>query len=127
MAITSLANIQATRLLCRNMSSASARSYTIAATKCRPQSLQQSINTISFPKGGGSNEPVESQMSLFHENGFLKFDTLHELTKNASKAFQNNSLFGTFDEDNFKWMTYKEFGEKVRQCRSVLKDLGAST
>jgi len=66
---------------------------------------------------------------IFDERNLLKFETLHELQVNASTAFATNELFGTYTEKEgsdptFEWMTYKEYGEKVKECRSVLKDLG---
>jgi len=66
---------------------------------------------------------------IFDERDLLNFKTLHELQVNASTAFAENKLFGTYAEKEgadgkFEWMTYEEYGEKVNQCRSVLKDLG---
>lgn len=70
---------------------------------------------------------LQSQ-GILDEHELLRFNTLHELQKNACAAFPDNTCFGTYVETNkkgdYEWMTYHEFGEKVNHCRSVLKDLG---
>jgi long-chain acyl-CoA synthetase len=63
------------------------------------------------------------------ERDLLQFSTLHELQRNASLAFGDNPLFGTYQKKegqdaSFEFMTYKEFGTAVDNCRTVLKDLG---
>ena len=72
------------------------------------------------------------QRNILNENNLLNFDTLHDLHVNASVAFSNNPLFGTYteregQEPGYEWMKYAEFGDKVTACRSVLKDLGMKT
>jgi len=70
------------------------------------------------------------ERGILDQNNLLNFETLHELQTNASIAFADNPLFGTYtdggdnDEASFEWMTYREYGEKVDACRTVLKDLG---
>ena len=80
-----------------------------------------------------------------NEYGLLKFDTLHEMNRNAVLAFAPNDLFGTYSnngDDNtessssstsekksgggFEWITYEGWGRKVDVCREVLRDLGES-
>lgn len=67
---------------------------------------------------------------IFCEDNLLKFNTLHELQKRSSIAFAENPIFGTYTDvdgdPRFEYMNYREFGEKVDQCRTVLKDLGES-
>jgi len=64
---------------------------------------------------------------ILGSDGILKFSTLHELQQNATKAFANNELFGTFvskedgGNDDFEFMTYKEFGEKNQSLPRRLK------
>lgn len=95
------------------------------------------------------SNPSPSSPPLDETTGLLKFETLHELNRNAIEAFRDNPLFGTFavEEEKkkrsfssvlregsegekgstrgeFQWMTYGEFGENVRRCRRVLKDMG---
>ena len=76
-----------------------------------------------------SIEDLQSQ-GILDEHELLRFNTLHELQKNACAAFPDNTCFGTYVETNkkgdYEWMTYQDFGEKVNLCRSVLKDLGTS-
>lgn len=72
-----------------------------------------------------------SQPDLYDESNLLKFNTLHELQSNASIAFADNPLFGTYTEKEekepyFDYMTYSEFGAKVDTCRALLHDLGMS-
>jgi len=102
--------------------------------------------------GGGSSQSMpmlfQSTRNLNSES-YLQFNTLHELVTNATAAYGNNPLFGTFvgggatkpttniisgkhcDDDSgsananaFQWMTYTEFGKSVALCRIVLKQLG---
>ena len=74
--------------------------------------------------------------------GLLQFETLHEMNTNATIAYKDNPLFGTYTagpvvEENvlekkteggeggkFVWMTYGEYGDLVNRCRTVLKDIG---
>ena len=72
---------------------------------------------------------ANQQKEILDERGLLQFDTLHELQNNASIAFADNPLFGTYAERDgqdpgYEWMSYKDFGDKVSSCRAVLKDLG---
>ena len=48
------------------------------------------------------------------------------MTRNACLLYKDNPLFGTFNNNDgaFEWMSYAEFGKKVRQCQSLLLDLG---
>ena len=41
-------------------------------------------------------------------------------------VYAENELFGSYDaaENNFKYVTYEEFGNQVDKCRAVLKELG---
>jgi len=67
-------------------------------------------------------------------NGLINFDTLHELRLASCRAFDKNSIFGTYcdakkdDKDGaFQWMTYHDFNALVDKTRSVLKDIGTCT
>lgn len=71
-----------------------------------------------------TNHAPSLPSSLVDEKGFLKFNTLHEMTHNATTVFEGNPLFGTFKNGDFQWMSYGDFGKEVDRCRSVLKDLG---
>ena len=70
------------------------------------------------------NDHSNTNSNLIDKDGYLQFDTLHQMTTNASSAFQNNLLFGTFDNGSFNWMTYNDFAKNVTLCRTILKDLG---
>jgi long-chain acyl-CoA synthetase len=63
---------------------------------------------------------------LLDEKGLTVFDTLHEMQLSSCQVYSQNDLFGTFSPktEKFEWMTYEEYGKKVDQCRSMLKDLG---
>jgi len=66
---------------------------------------------------------------IYDERNLLNFQTLHELQLHASIAFAENKLFGTYvkkegTDETFEWMSFREYGERVNECRSVLKDLG---
>jgi hypothetical protein len=69
------------------------------------------------------------KQGIMDERNLLQFKTLHELQRNASLAFGDHPLFGTYQKKeghdaSFEFMTYKEFGTAVDHCRTVLKDLG---
>jgi hypothetical protein len=66
------------------------------------------------------------QRGILDDQGLTIFDTLHEMQVNSCHVFQQNELFGTYDQESkgFKYMTYDEYNQKVNQCRSLLKDLG---
>ena len=74
--------------------------------------------------------PVEEEHfrkeGLLDENGLTIFDTLHEMIHGSCRVYAQNELFGTFNpsSEKFEYMTYDEFGAKVNQCRSMLKNLG---
>eukprot|EP00581_Thalassiosira_minuscula_P008068 CAMPEP_0183703644 /NCGR_PEP_ID=MMETSP0737-20130205/1321_1 /TAXON_ID=385413 /ORGANISM="Thalassiosira miniscula, Strain CCMP1093" /LENGTH=699 /DNA_ID=CAMNT_0025930441 /DNA_START=117 /DNA_END=2216 /DNA_ORIENTATION=+ len=70
---------------------------------------------------------------LHDEDGYLKFDTLHEMITNATKVYERNPLFGTYSaaaaaaatasqDGTYEWMTYSDFATDVSHCRSVLRD-----
>mmetsp|Transcript_9787 Transcript_9787/g.17291 ORF Transcript_9787/g.17291 Transcript_9787/m.17291 type:complete len:695 (+) Transcript_9787:69-2153(+) len=66
------------------------------------------------------------EQGLLDSEGMTVFRTLHELQEVACKVYAENELFGTYNENSrrFEYITYKEFGNKVRECRAVLKHLG---
>lgn len=100
----------------------------------------------SFHQWFDTNNPNDSKVpssyteaahKVMDDHHNIKFQTLHELQKNACIAYAENPLFGTFvptpafegtkpkgPGGQFEWMSYKEFDENVTKCRSVLKDLG---
>jgi hypothetical protein len=63
---------------------------------------------------------------ILDEHGFTSFDTLHEMQVRSCMVYSGNDLFGTYNpgSEQFEYMTYQEFDEKVNQCRPLLKDLG---
>ena len=77
------------------------------------------------------NNDSNTNSNIIDKDGYLQFDTLHQMITNATSAYQNNPLFGTFDNNaslkndngSFHWMTYDEFAKNVTLCRTILKDL----
>lgn len=63
---------------------------------------------------------------LVDAKGLTMFNTLHELQETSCEVYAGNELFGTYDEKSgrFVYLTYREFGHKVDECRAVLKHLG---
>jgi hypothetical protein len=63
---------------------------------------------------------------LVDSQGLTAFDTLHELQEASCKVYASNELFGTYNElsGQFEYLKYWEFGQKVDECRAVLKHLG---
>jgi hypothetical protein len=88
--------------------------------------------------------PSPTRDDVMDSRGLLQFETLHEMNTNATIAFRDNPLFGTYAagpiaEENvlkdkgegegegkgkFVWMTYGEYGDLVNRCRTVLRDIG---
>lgn len=63
---------------------------------------------------------------LLDENGLTVFDTLHEMIHGSCRVYSQNDVFGTYNPQSakFEYMSYQEFGNKVDQCRSMLKNIG---
>ena len=80
----------------------------------------------SSPSGDGDNSIPANWLT---EDGFTQFDTLHEMISRSTRVFADNELFGTYsaESNQFEWITFQDYEEKVHQCRSALKDLGASS
>ncbi|TNE44109.1 MAG: long-chain fatty acid--CoA ligase [Deltaproteobacteria bacterium] len=55
-----------------------------------------------------------------------QFTSLVDMQETSCKDFANNKLFGTKRNGNYEWITYKEFAEKVDQCRAALAALGVT-
>ena len=79
---------------------------------------------------GATPESIQGwkERGIIDDRALVSFETLHEMQVNACEVYSANNVFGTYTEasKSFEWMTYNEFGNKVNQCRSVLKDLGKS-
>jgi len=58
---------------------------------------------------------------IIDKDGYLQFNTLHEMISNATSAYDIYPLFGTYSNSTFNWMTYTEFANNAKLCRSVLK------
>ena len=69
------------------------------------------------------NEHISNQTNdnIIDKDGYLQFNTLHEMISNATSAYDIYPLFGTYNNSTFNWMTYSEFANNVKLCRSVLK------
>jgi len=95
----------------------------LSALQARSSRASGSVNTYATEANLRDN-------GIFDGRDLLNFKTLHELQVNASIAFAENKLFGTYakkegtGDETYEWMTFSEYGQKVEQCRSVLKDLG---
>lgn len=86
------------------------------------------------PASGGAERLLHAEggsSGLLDDRGYLKFSTLHEMITNATHAYSDSPLFGTFTpkagpkgEGAFQWMPYSHFGKNVATARSVLKSLG---
>ena len=53
-----------------------------------------------------------------------KYQNLVELYQRSVESFSTNPLFGTKKGDQWVWMTYGEFGEKVDAMRGALAQIG---
>lgn len=59
----------------------------------------------------------------------MDYETLVDMHLITRQSFGNRPLFGTKrgDKDSpFEWLTYKDFGKQVDQCRAALAGLGIS-
>lgn len=61
---------------------------------------------------------------------YMDYDTLVDMHLITRQSFGDRPLFGTKRGDGkespFEWLTYKDFGKKVDQCRAALDELGIS-
>jgi hypothetical protein len=107
------------------------------ATGLKHSTRQMAFATTAAAKASfsssslGNRELFLQERGIFDHDNLLQFETLYELQSHASIAFSDNPLFGTYtqkgstdEKGSFEWMSYKEYGEKVDLCRSVLSDLG---
>jgi len=53
-----------------------------------------------------------------------RFSNLPEIVEYSREAFSNRPLMGTKRDGNWDWMTYREFGDAVDQCRAGMAGLG---
>jgi len=103
-------------------------SITLDKSTSRPRQRQNLVSQASKSNAYWTEANLRDN-GVFDDRNLLRFETLHELQVHASTAFPENKLFGTHTEregsdPTFQWMTYREYGEQVERCRSVLKDLG---
>lgn len=68
---------------------------------------------------GAAGAPPHDQA---RDGGYLHFDTLHELVRNATSTHATKPLFGTFAHGRFEWTTYAEFGRGVTLARQIMRD-----
>ena len=120
-------------LLCasrRNCHALAKRSHLIPALS---SSFSSPLSSSSSPQPSDHDDSpnddvitAASSKSLVDSRGYLKFNTLHEMIHNATLQYKDNPLFGTYHDSNqtFQWTTYSEFGRMVRQCQTLLLDLG---
>jgi hypothetical protein len=80
----------------------------------------------AFSVSDSATKTYFKEQGLLDNQGMTVFNTLHELQEVACKVYGNNELFGTFsgETQQFEYLTYKQFGGKVEECRAVLKNLG---
>eukprot|EP00934_Nitzschia_sp_Nitz4_P008121 Nitzschia sp. Nitz4//scaffold22_size323478//278027//280476//NITZ4_000581-RA/size323478-augustus-gene-0.211-mRNA-1//1//CDS//3329543159//8111//frame0 len=66
------------------------------------------------------------QLGYLDEESRMVYDTLHELQVRTCDVYADNEVFGTYNakDDDFEWMTYSEFANKVNNARAVLRDIG---
>jgi long-chain acyl-CoA synthetase len=66
------------------------------------------------------------EQGIVDDDNLIQFDTLHEMQTRSCLVYEKRELFGTYSakSNQFEWMTFKEYGDKVDQCRAMLKDLG---
>lgn len=58
---------------------------------------------------------------------YMDYDTLVDMHLITRQSFGDRPLFGTKRGDKespFEWLTYKDFGKQVDQCRAALAGLG---
>ncbi|KAL3922081.1 MAG: hypothetical protein SGILL_002395 [Bacillariaceae sp.] len=88
----------------------------------------ETFSTVGPSSSSSSSSSLADfqDQGLVDSSGLTQFNTLHELQLTACKVYPDNELFGTFSESSgrFEYFTYKDFGQKVEECRAVLKHLG---
>ena len=99
------------------------------ATRARVLPTSSSILSNGSTRSISSERKEEFQeLGYLDERGLTVFDTLHEMQVRSCTVFDENKLFGSYNEaeNSYKYITYGEFDDKVNKCRAVLKDLGTS-
>jgi hypothetical protein len=73
-----------------------------------------------------TSSTVLQKDGLVDNNGLTIFNTLHELQEVSCTVFGKNELFGAYNEisGQFEYLTYDDFGTKVKECRTLLRHLG---
>jgi hypothetical protein len=73
-----------------------------------------------------SSKTQFQEQGLLDNQGLTVFSTLHELQEVACKVYSENNLFGSYSplSGQFEYLSYKDFGNKVKECRALLKHLG---
>lgn len=72
-------------------------------------------------KAGAASAPVHATPH------YMDYDTLVDMHLITRQSFGNRPLFGTRrggKDSPFEWLTYKDFGKQVDQCRAALARLG---
>ena len=96
----------------------------------RGRELSASLATKWNPSGSRSisteRENHFKDLGYLNDEGLTIFSTLHNMQVRSCAVYAENELFGSYDaaENNFKYVTYEEFGNQVDKCRAVLKELG---
>ena len=90
------------------------------ATPWKQASSRRSIST--------ERENHFRDLGYLDDQGLTVFSTLHDMQVRSCAVYAENELFGSYDAsaNNFKYITYEEFGAQVDKCRAALKDLGKS-
>lgn len=96
-----------------------------AALQCW-SSASSSISTNTRRSISTQREQHFQDIGYLDEENLTIFNTLHEMQVRSCQVYAENDLFGSFDEthNKFNYITYKEFGNQVDNCRTVLRDLG---
>lgn len=85
-------------------------------------------NGFSAQQFGSKAAAAASAAPVHATPHYMDYDTLVDMHLITRQSFGNRPLFGTRRGDNkdFEWLTYKDFGKQVDQCRAALAGLGVA-
>ena len=96
------------------------------AESCSPESINGIANAVPLRQFG--SKPAADDRPIHATPHYMDYDTLVDMHLVTRQSFGNRPLFGTKPGGQgsapFEWMTYKDFGKRVDQCRAALDGLG---
>ena len=78
------------------------------------------VNSLLYINKNNKNSIKQHQIRYFSALQAKEYTTIPELAEEACKLFSERKSFGTRVGNEYKWITYDEFGRLVQKFRNVL-------